>query len=88
MRQHLNTTRPDKHPWVGNDDYWTQAGNLFRLMSAEEKQRLIGSLVGAMQGVPHTIQLRQIRCFVKIDPAYGEGMARGLGIDMQEVKAA
>jgi catalase len=79
----------DRHDhWVGNEDYWTQAGNLFRLMSAEEKARLIGNLVGAMQGVSRAIQLRQIRHFAKADPAYGEGVARGLGIDMQEVRAA
>jgi catalase len=74
--------------WAGNADYWTQAGNLFRLMSAEEKVRLIGNLVGAMQGVPRDIQLRQVRHFYKADPAYGEGVAKGLGIDVKEVKAA
>jgi catalase len=74
--------------WAGNADYWSQAGNLFRLMSAEEKARLIGNLVGAMQGVPREIQVRQIRHFYKADPAYGEGVAKGLGIDVKEAKAA
>ena len=74
--------------WVGNEDYWTQPGNLFRLMSAEEKVRLIGNLVGAMQGVPRATQVRQIRHFYKADPAFGEGVAKGLGIDVNEVKAA
>jgi catalase len=74
--------------WAGNEDYWTQAGNLFRLMSDEEKTRLIGNIVGAMQGVPRNIQVRQLRHFYKADPAYGEGVARGLGIDAKEAKAA
>jgi len=74
--------------WVGNEDYWTQPGNLYRLMTAEEKARLISNLVGAMQGVPRDIQLRQVRHFYKADPAYGEGVAKGLGIDVKEVKAA
>ena len=74
--------------WVGNADYWTQPGNLYRLMTAEEKARLIGNLVGAMQGVPRNIQLRQVRHFYKADPAYGEGVAKGLGIDVKDVKAA
>ena len=74
--------------WAGNADYYSQAGNLFRLMSAEEKTRLIGNLVGAMQGVPREIQVRQIRHFYKADPAYGEGVAKGLGIDVKEAKAA
>jgi catalase len=84
--RHTFPKTPDDH-WVGNADYWTQAGNLFRLMSAEEKARLIANLAGAMQVVPRAIQLRQIRHFYKADPAYGEGVARKLGIDMQEVKA-
>ena len=57
-------------------------------MSAEEKTRLIGNIVGAMQGVPREIQVRQIRHFYKADPAYGEGVAKGLGVDAKEAKAA
>ncbi len=64
----------------GNDDY-TQAGNLYRLMDDAAKQRLIDNIVGAMQGVPRDIQVRQIGHFMKADPAYGEGIARGLEID-------
>jgi catalase len=63
----------------GNDDY-TQAGNLFRLMSAAQKQQLINSIVGAMKTVPREIQERQIAHFTKADPAYGEGVAKGLGL--------
>ncbi|OGI44540.1 MAG: hypothetical protein A2150_05305 [Candidatus Muproteobacteria bacterium RBG_16_64_11] len=74
--------------WAGNADYWTQAGNLFRLMSAGEKARTIANIVGAMQGVPRAIQLRQIRHFTKADAAYGEAVAKGLGIDAKDVKAA
>jgi catalase len=72
--------------WVGNEDYWTQPGNLYRLMAAEEKARLFSNLVGAMQTVPREIQVRQIRHFFKADPAFGEGVARGLGIDVNTVK--
>ena len=64
----------------GNDDY-TQAGNLYRLMDDEAKKRLIDNIVGAMQGVPREIQVRQIGHFKKADPAYGEGIVRGLAID-------
>jgi catalase len=72
--------------WVGNEDYWTQAGNLFRLMDDAAQVRLVDNLVGAMQGVPHDIQVRQIRHFYKADPVYGEGVAQGLGINVDKVK--
>ena len=64
---------------MGNDDY-TQAGNLFRLMSAEQKNQLIGNIVNAMKTVPTEIQERQVGHFYKADPAYGEGIAKGLGL--------
>lgn len=63
----------------GNDDY-TQAGNLFRLMTADERSRLIANIVESMQGVPRKIQERQLGHFYKADPAYGAGIASGLGI--------
>ncbi len=55
----------------GNDDY-TQAGNLFRLMPADEQQRLVASIVGAMRNVPESIQRRQVEHYRRADPAYGE----------------
>jgi catalase len=71
---------------VGNDDY-TQAGNLFRLMPAAEKARLIANIVSAMGSVPREIQLRQIEHFAKADPAYGAGVAQGLGLSFSEMAA-
>ena len=65
----------------GNDDY-TQAGDLFRLMTAEEQARLIENIVGSMQDVPEEIQRRQIEHFYKADAAYGEGVASGLGLNV------
>ena len=68
----------------GNEDY-TQAGNLFRLMNAEQKQQLIDNLVGALKPVPEFIQLRQIGHFYQADPDYGSRGATGLGIAMEQV---
>ena len=65
----------------GNDDY-TQPGNLFRLMTAEAKARLIENIVGSMKSVPQRIQEKQIQHFLKADPAYGAGVAKGLGIEV------
>jgi catalase len=64
---------------VGNDDY-TQAGDLFRLMKEDERERLISNIVASMQSVPREIQLRQIAHFTQADPAYGAGVAKGLGL--------
>jgi catalase len=63
----------------GNDDY-TQPGNLFRLMSDDQKEQLFSNIAEAMAGVPEEIKLRQIGHFTKADPAYGEGVAKKLGL--------
>jgi catalase len=72
---------------AGNDDY-TQAGNLFRLMTAEARGRLMDAIAGAMQGVPEFIQRRQIGHFAKADPAYGAGVAARLGLGERGSAAA
>lgn len=66
----------------GNDDY-TQAGNLFRLMTEDEQGRLIANIVASMQGVPQVIVERQLKHFHAADPRYGEGVARGLGLQVE-----
>ena len=38
-----------------------------------------------MGSVTRDVQLRQIGHFLKADPAYGMGIAKGLGIDPSEV---
>jgi catalase len=64
----------------GNDDYG-QAGALFRLMSADQKQQLFANIAAAMKGVPREIVDRQIAHFAKADPAYGKGVAQALGLN-------
>lgn len=63
----------------GNDDY-TQAGNLFRLLPKDEQVRLIENIVSSMQSVPKEIQIKMIEHFKKADSAYGEGIAKALGL--------
>jgi len=59
----------------GNDDY-SQAGDLFRLMSPAQRELLMDNIAAAMRGVPAEIVRRQVEHFRKADPAYGEGVAK------------
>jgi catalase len=61
----------------GNDDF-TQAGNLFRIMSKEEQDRLMDTIAEAMAGVPSAIIERQLGYFKKADIAYGTGIENRL----------
>ncbi len=66
----------------GNDDY-TQPGDLFRLMSDDQKQQLFNNFAEAMDGVPGEIVARQLGHFHKADPAYAAGVAAAMGFDWQ-----
>lgn len=59
-------------------DDFTQAGNLFRLMADDARDRLTTNIANAMQGVPDVIRQRQIAHFAKADPAYGAAVAAKL----------
>ncbi len=72
-----------RHDERGESDDFTQAGNLYRLMTAEAKDRLTSNIAGAMSSVPLDIQLRQIGHFTKADPAYGADVTRKLGINVR-----
>ncbi|MED3333028.1 catalase KatA [Bacillus velezensis] len=62
-------------------DHYTQAGDLYRLMSEEERARLVANIVSAMKPVDkEEIKLRQIGHFYKADPEYGRRVAEGLGL--------
>jgi catalase len=63
----------------GNDDY-TQPGNLFRLMTPEQQERLFSNIAAAMNGVHKEIVQRQLVHFHKADPAYAAGVAKALGV--------
>lgn len=71
-----------------DDLYYEQPGKLFNLMTAEEQQRLFDNTAGNMQGTTKEVQLRHINNCYKADPAYGEGVAKALGISLSEVEAA
>ncbi|QED47700.1 catalase KatA [Cytobacillus dafuensis] len=68
-----------------HNDHYTQAGDLYRLMSQEERARLVDNIVGAMKPVERDdIKLRQIQHFFKADSEYGTKVAEGLGLAVQE----
>lgn len=65
-----------------NDDY-TQAGDLFRLMSAEQQALLMDVIADSLIQAPVEIQRRQLDHFAKADWAYGGGVAARLGLSLE-----
>jgi len=74
-----------RHDHRSDSDYYSQPGALFRLMPADAKKRLISNIVGSLGQTPKRIQELQIQHFYRADPAYGEGVAKGLGLDVKSL---
>ncbi|MCE5217655.1 catalase [bacterium] len=68
-----------------DEDYYSQPGLLFRLMSPEQQKALFGNTGRAMGDAPHEVKVRHIGNCLKADPAYGQGVAKALSIPLEEV---
>ncbi|MEG2514472.1 MAG: catalase, partial [Bacteroidaceae bacterium] len=68
-------------------DYYTQPGDLYRLIPADEKERLHGNVAASMDGVPDFIKARAVARFYQADENCGKGIANKLGLDMNLVLA-
>jgi catalase len=55
-------------------------------MNPEQRERLFANIARHMQGgnTSQEIQVRQICHFFRADPAYGIGVAKVLGIDLEQ----
>ncbi|MDG3085900.1 catalase [Vibrio hannami] len=69
-----------------DSDYYTQPRNLFNLMSPEQQQVLFENTARSVGGASIEVQHRHISNCFKADPAYGEGVAKALGIDIESVE--
>jgi len=86
--QELDNSRAD---WYdrnaeGENDHYSQPGNLFKIMVPEQKQNTINNIVGAMSGIdgPKKLEIinRQLCHWFRADVQLGMGVARGLGIEL------
>ncbi len=73
--------------WAQEDDNFIQPGKLFRLMKPAQQRVLFENTARAMGDAPKEIKLRHIGNCHKADPAYGEGVARALGLKVSEAVA-
>ena len=64
----------------GVDEDYVQPGNLYRLMPADEKKRLVRNICASLKKAPKEIQQKMVAHFRKADPAYGGGVAAELGL--------
>ena len=71
-----------------DDDYFSQPGILFRLMSSQQQEELFANTARAMDDAPAEIKVRHIGHCLQADPAYGKGVAEAMGIPLSDVPDA
>lgn len=66
--------------WYDNrdDDNFTQAGDLFRIMSGEQRQQLFGNIAGGLSQATESVRERMLKQFEQADPAYAAGVRAAL----------
>jgi catalase len=77
MKVSGDITRYEENDTFGE---FKQPGDLFRLFTDEQKERLFKNVAAAMEGVSMEVIERQIALFDKADPAYGTGVRKALNL--------
>lgn len=67
---------------IAKTDDFTQAGELYRSFTSEERDHLISNLVSDLRQTNEQIQLRAICNFFRADSGYGMRLAQELGVDI------
>ena len=68
-----------------DDDYYTQPGKLFRIMTADKQRLLFENTARNIAPTTEDVKLRHIANCYKADPAYGEGVAQALNIPLSKL---
>ncbi|MBG0777418.1 MAG: catalase [Desulfovibrionaceae bacterium] len=77
-----------RHAYAFPNDDFVQAGALFsKVMTDTDRAHLVANIVGHLGGACKRIQRRQCAIFHKAHPDYGTAVAKGLGLDLDDVRA-
>ncbi|MGI9278159.1 MAG: catalase-related domain-containing protein [Endozoicomonas sp.] len=61
-----------------DEDNYSQAGNLFRMMSEEQKVQLAENIAGGLSQATDSVQQRMIEHFTRCDDDYGRRVAEAV----------
>lgn len=69
-----------------DEDYYSQPGALYRLMSPVQRQVLIANTVRSIGSTPADIQLRHLGHCLKADAGYGRALAEALHVSVGDIR--
>jgi catalase len=67
-----------------DQDYYSQPGNLFRMLKPDAQQRLFENTARSIAKASKGVQDRHIGNCSKADPAYGQGVANAIAALQQQ----
>jgi catalase len=73
------TTRSE-YPQAGRADDFEQAGLLYRVLTEDERARLVANLAGHLRQARREVQERQVEHFARADAEYGARVKAALGV--------
>jgi len=79
----VSARHPYSHP---NSDFVQPKAMYEKVMTDIDRNHLIGNIVDHLGGAKKEIQLRQTVLFYKVHEEFGTNVAKGLGLDVEEVK--
>ncbi len=62
-----------------DDNHYEQAGDLFRIMSAGQKEQLAGNIAGGLSQATPSVQARMLEQFALADPDYADLVKKAMG---------
>jgi len=74
----------DRYDSRQDHDDFTQAGDLWRLMPEDEKERTADAIAGGLSQARESVQQLQLCHFFRADPDYGQRVAKRLNIEVPE----
>lgn len=76
-----------RHKYILSDVDFVQPGDLYcKVMTETDREHLTDNIITHLGNALKRIQKRQTALFYKADPDYGGRVAKGLGLDLEEIK--
>ncbi|MCG9545337.1 catalase [Vibrio sp. Isolate33] len=67
-------------------DYFTQAGNLFRIMTSSEQKSLFENTARSISSASRKVQLKHVQHALLADRNYAQGLAKLLGFELSKME--
>lgn len=73
----------EEEAWIkpysqADEDYYSQAGDLFRLMNDDQRDQLANNIAGGLVQATASVQQRMLAQYEQADPAYAERVAQAM----------